>query len=543
MKTLLLLLGLVSFSSLGEILSASAMKQIGEVSLRPRTLPGTVLRMLRNRTLLLAICCLALSFFSFLSLLSYADLSYVLPLTAVSYATNTIGAKLWLKEEVSRARWLGTLLVAVGVAIISLPEFTAADLRQSASRGFQFLSSLPAPVGALTAPNISWRIWLLLALRSALLLCVLAGICYYSFVLVAGWLWAQDRKRQRALGTAFTPPVSVLIPVRGADEHSYENFASICRNDYPDLQLLFGVRDASDPATTVIRQLQRDFPACRIELVISEHETGWNAKVSNLQNMYPHVAHDYLCIVDSDIRVGPDYLRRVMAPLQQSHVGMVTCLYRGAQANSFAALLEHISISSTFAPEVVAARTLQGIRFAFGSTIVTRRELLAQTGGFQAVADYLADDYLLGARVAATGHEIVLSDYIVEHISGPDTIADMLNHDLRWGRTKRIVRPQGYAGLVVTYGTATALPFLLAMEPVPLAWLLFGLTLTLRMLVAWAVGVRALQDHTLAQHFYLVPLRDLISFGIWVASFFGDRIHWRGRDFRLLPDGRIRPLT
>ncbi|MFN7949287.1 MAG: bacteriohopanetetrol glucosamine biosynthesis glycosyltransferase HpnI [Blastocatellia bacterium] len=538
MKTFLLMSALIVFSSLGEILSAKGMKEVGDVSFRPRELFGAIRRMARNRWLLVCVGCLAISFFSFLSLLSYADLSFVIPLTAVTYLTNTIGAKLMLKEKISAARLSGTLTVTFGVMIVLLPrEFEAAIIPAIQSLFHQLVSVLH-PEGS--SPG-SLADWLLIALRAALLICVIAANVFYGISLVAGWLWARDRQKQRALGPDFTPPVTIMIPVRGADEHTYRNFASFCQQDYPAFQMVFGVRDESDPAVEVIRKLQADFPALQIELVISPAEIGYNAKVSNLQNMSARVAHDYLIIVDSDIRVGPDYLRRVMAPMQQPGVGMVTCLYRGAEARTPAALLENIGISSTFAPEVVTARALEGIKFALGSTILVRRALLEKIGGFHAVADYLADDFLLGNYVAAAGAEVVLSDYVVEHVSGQETFATMLRHQLRWGRSTRISRPKGYAGLILTYGTATSLLLAAALKFSVFAWAMLALTLFIRLLVAWWFGVVALGDRVLARNLLLVPLRDLIGFGVWAASFIGDEIQWRGTSFQVLPSGRIRP--
>jgi len=384
--------------------------------------------------------------------------------------------------------------------------------------------------------------WLISAIRVALLICAVAAVVYYGIALWAGWLWSRDRRRQRALGLEYTPPVTILIPVRGTDHGAYENFASFCRQDYPDYQLIFGARDEADPAVGVIKRLKADFPSQRIDLVVSPAEIGHNAKVSNLQNMSAQAAYNLLIIVDSDIRVTPDYLRRVMAPMQDASVGMVTCLYRGAQAPTVAALLENIGISSTFGPEVVTARALEGIKFALGSTILTRRELLERIGGFRAVADYLADDFLLGNFVAKAGYQVVLSDYVVEHISGDDTFASMLRHQLRWGRSTRISRPKGYAGLILTYGTATALLALIALKFSAFGWAVLGVTLAVRLLTAWAMGVVGLGDRTLAKYLWLVPLRDLIGFGIWVASFVGDEIQWRGTTFQVLPGGKIRPV-
>lgn len=543
MKTFLLLALLVTLSSFGEILSAKGMRQVGHVSHQPREILRAVGRAVRNRWLMLSICCLAGSFFTFLSLLSYADLSYVVPLTAVSYITNTVGAKLLLKEKISRGRWAGTMLVASGVAIISLPaKFETGAVGLAMSLFNSLLAALSPSSGALSFSS-PLSGWLVFALRLTLLVCVVASIVYYAIAVAGGLSWARDRRRQRALGTDFTPPISILIPVRGVDDEAYENFASFCRQDYPDYQIVFGVRDADDPAVAVIRKLLADFPARHIELVISPAEIGHNAKVSNLQNMLARVANDYLIIVDSDIRVGGDYLRRVVAPLRASGVGMVTCLYRGAGARTFAARLENVGIAATFGPEVVSARLLEGITFALGSTIVMRRELLERIGGFRAVADYLADDFLLGNRVAATGLEIVLSDYVVEHVSGPQTLRAMINHQLRWGRAVRVSRPKGYAGLILTYGTTTSLLLAATLGFSAFGWAMAGVAYAVRLLAAWVVGGVMMRDGALARNFWMIPLRDWLGCGVWAAGFSGNRIQWRGTTFRVLRGGKIEPIA
>jgi ceramide glucosyltransferase len=514
MKTFLLFCSLIAGSSFGEILSAKGMKLIGDVSFRPRALLTSIWRMIRNPYLIGGVSCLAVSFFSFISLLSYNDLSFVVPLTAVGYITNTLGARFFLKEQVTRERWIGTFLVAGGVALITLSSRLDIWFRTYAT-------------------NFSY------GLRLVLLFFVIASIVYYLFAFVAGLLWFRDRRRQRALGLSYTPPVSILKPVRGADADSYENFASFCRQDYPDYQIIFGVAEENDRAVPVIKRLIADFPDLDIGLVISSHLIGLNAKVSNLQNIYTRTKHDLLLIADSDIRVGPDYLRRVIAPMQRPHVGMVTCLYRGEGAKTFSALLENIGISSTFAPDVCSARALEGVAFALGSTIVIRREMLERLGGFPAVADYLADDFLLGNRTAREGYEVVLSDSVVEHIAASDSFASMLKHQLRWGRAMRNSRPWGYRGLIFTYGTPTSLLALFAWEFASFAWLLLALTMLIRFLPVFTVGVYGLKDYALARYFWLVPFRDLISFGIWVVSLFGDEVQWRGVKFRLLPSGKL----
>jgi multidrug transporter EmrE-like cation transporter len=344
MKTFLLLCSLVVGSSFGEILSAKGMRKVGDVSFRPRALIGALGRMFRSPYLFGGVACLAVAFFSFISLLSYADLSFVAPLTAVTYITNTLGARFFLKERISKSRWIGTMLVTIGVVVISLDKHIEVFFKTRAVEWPGLLYSQIIPDEMINQAAAPVAFWALFALRAALLACAVAAIVYYIIAFVAGLLWFADRRRQRALGLNYTPPATIFKPARGADAEAYENFASFLRQDYPEYQIIFGLREESDPAAPIIRRLIADFPERDVELVISSEEFGHNAKVSNLQNMYAKVKHDLLLIADSDIRVGPDYLRRVVAPLRprsnprtgpqddRPQVGMVTCLYRGTNA-------------------------------------------------------------------------------------------------------------------------------------------------------------------------------------------------------------------
>jgi ceramide glucosyltransferase len=551
MKTFLLLCSLVVGSSLGEILSAKGMRKVGDVSFRPKALIGSLGRMIRSPYLFAGVACLAVAFFSFISLISYADLSFIAPLTAVSYITNTMGARFFLKERISKGRWMGTLLVATGVAVISLDKLVEAFFKTRVIEWAGLVYTEIAPDEMINQAAAPVEFAALLALRAVLLACVIAGIVYYVIAAVAGLLWFADRRRQRALGLNYTPPVTIFKPVRGADAEAYENFASFLRQDYPEYQIIFGLRDESDPAIPIIRRLIADFPMRDIDLVVSPFEFGHNAKVSNLQNMYAKAKHDVLLIADSDIRVEPDYLRRVVAPLRpqsgspdgargrKPQVGMVTCLYRGTNAKTLAGLLENIGVSATFGPDVCSARALQGVKFAFGSTIAMRRETLERIGGFPALADYLADDFLLGNQAAKEGLEVVLSDCVVEHVSAPDTFAAMLRHQVRWARTVRVSRPWGYRGMIMTHGVATAALAALAWSFSSFALWLLAATILARFLPLFIIGVYGLKDRALARYFWLAPIRDLIAFGVWAAGLVGDEIEWRGVKFRVTPNGKL----
>jgi ceramide glucosyltransferase len=551
MKTFLLLCSLIVGSSLGEILSAKGMRKVGDVSFRPKALIGSLGRMIRNPYLFAGVACLAVAFFSFISLISYAELSFIAPLTAVSYITNTLGARFLLKERISKGRWMGTMIVTIGVAIISIDKHVEAFFKPRIIEWAGLIYSQIAPDEMVNQATAPVAFGALFALRAALLACALAAIVYYVITVVAGLLWFADRRRQRALGLSYTPPVTIFKPVRGADAEAYENFASFLRQDYPEYQLIFGLREGNDPAIPIIRRLIAEFPERDIELVVSPYEFGHNAKVSNLQNMYEKAKHDVLLIADSDIRVETDYLRRVVAPLrpqsslpdgaqvEKPQVGMVTCLYRGTNAKTLAGLLENIGVSATFGPDVCSARALQGVKFAFGSTIAMRRETLERIGGFPALADYLADDFLLGNHAAKEGLEVVLSDCVVEHVSAPDTFQAMLRHQVRWARTVRVSRPWGYRGMIMTHGVAAALMAALAWGFSGFALWLLAVTILARFLPLFVIGVYGLKDRALARYFWLAPIRDLIAFGVWAAGLVGDEIEWRGAKFRVTPGGKL----
>jgi ceramide glucosyltransferase len=343
----------------------------------------------------------------------------------------------------------------------------------------------------------------------------------------------------RGSGAERPPPVSIMIPMRGADFKAYQNYAAFCRQDYPLYQIVFGARESTDSSVAIVQKLIADFPGSDIDLVICPDVIGANLKVSNLQNMYARVKHDHIVIVDSDIRAGADYLRRVLAEFSGAGVGLVTCLYRAAEAPDFAAELEAIGITAEFAPGVLMAWMIEGVKFALGSTMATTRERLEAVGGFHALKDYLADDFMLGKLIAEQGYEVRISDYTVETAMAPAGFSSMIRHQMRWARSTRISRPLGYLGLVLTYGTALALINLLVSGGSLPSLLLLAFTLAVRMAMAWVVGVRYLGDRVLKRRFFLLPARDVLSFVIWCLSWVGRRVEWRGKLYEVLKDGRM----
>lgn len=366
--------------------------------------------------------------------------------------------------------------------------------------------------------------------------CTLAANVYYLLSVIAGFRFFS---KPRATEFHELRPVSIMVPLHGADFKAYQNYALLCRQDYPEYQIVFGVRDSGDSSIPIVEKLIADFPERDITLVISDNVIGQNLKVSNLQNMLARVKHEQLVILDSDIRVTRDYLRNVLAPLADSRVGLVTCLYRAAEAPDVASKLEAVGITAEFAAGVLMARMLEGVKFALGSTMATTRTMLEAIGGFHALADYLADDFMLGNLIARDGYEVRLSHQVVETAMHPIGFSGMLRHQTRWARSTRISRPMGYLGLILTYGTALALLNVAVDGASKFSLMLLATTLVMRLTMGWTIGVHWLEDKILKKYFWLVPVRDLLSFLVWCLSWVGKRVEWRGRFFEVARDGKM----
>src|SRR5713101_7592651 len=281
-----------------------------------------------------------------------------------------------------------------------------------------------------------------------------SSVNYYALCLwsAAGFLRERKAASEGARPTQFVPPVSILKPLKGTDPEMYESFRSQCLQDYPEYEIIFGVSDPRDPAAELVERLKKEFPQRSIRLMVCPMNLGTNTKVSNLAQMLAVARYEYLIVNDSDIRVEPDYLRRVVAPLADPKVGMVTCLYRSVAGPTLGSRLESIGISTDFSAGVLAARQLErGIRFGLGSTLAFRRRDLEAIGGFEALADYLADDYELGRRIAEHNLKVALSESVVETYLPPYNLSGFFSHQLRWARTIRTSRPGGYAGLLFTF--------------------------------------------------------------------------------------------
>lgn len=334
-------------------------------------------------------------------------------------------------------------------------------------------------------------------------------------------------------------PVSILKPLKGIDPDIYEAFRSHCLQDYPLYEIIFGVSEASDPAVASVEQLRREFPERTISLVVCTENLGANVKVSNLAQMTRIARYEHLIVNDSDIRVEPDYLQNVIAPLAIDHVGMVTCLYRGAPAPTLGSRLEALGISTDFSAGVLVAQQLEGgLHFGLGSTLAFRRRDLERMGGFETIVDHLADDYELGRRIADLGKKVVLSPTVVETHLPAYNFSGFLAHQMRWARGVRDARLGGYIGFVSTFGLMWSLLTVIASHAEPWSWAVTAGVLALRVAMAIVVGKSALQDSRLIGQLWLLPLRDLIAVAVWFASFAGHTVIWRGEKFEL-KSGRL----
>ncbi len=349
------------------------------------------------------------------------------------------------------------------------------------------------------------------------------GGAYFGLALVAAL------RRPRRAPSSFAPPVSILKPVRGRDPRFYEALLSHAQQDYPEFEIVLGVKDREDPALEDIHRLMLEFPGISIRIVHDAPEAA-NGKVGMLIALAATAKYPFLLVNDSDILVERTYLRSVMARLEDPGTGLVTCLYRG-RGQSFPARFEALGVATEFMPSVLVARLIGEAEFALGSTMAFRAEHLRKIGGFESIANYLADDYQLGARIHALGLHIAFADTVVETNLGDGGWSDVWKHQVRWSRTIRVSRKGGYIGAVVTHAT-----FWCAIAALAGEWQIAAAVLALRM----AAGIVTAKSVLGAEaEWWWIPLRDLWGFGVWCAGLFGNTVEWRHQKLRLRTDGRI----
>jgi ceramide glucosyltransferase len=374
---------------------------------------------------------------------------------------------------------------------------------------------------------VSWIFWSGLSLS--------AGAMAYGLV---AWLAVHTRLKPTDRPTTALPGVSVFKPLCGIESETYDCLRSFCEQDYPHYEVIFGVADGLDPAVGIVERLQREYPHRQLYLVVDRRQHGSSRKVSNLVNMMPLARHDYFVMSDSDVRVDRDYLAKVVAPLLDADVGIVTCPYRGVPRPGIWSTLASQFINEWFMPSVRVAALGGSRAFAFGVTIALRRHALVRIGGFMAIANQLADDYRLGQLTRALGLRTVLSDVVVETTVVESSFGDMVRHELRWLRTIRAVRPVGYFLSVITFGVPVAAFGVLLTGAAPAALAMLAVTAFARLML----HMRTRGHGSSLREMLMLPLGDTLGVGLWCWSFFTRSVHWRNDRFRVARDGSVLPV-
>jgi ceramide glucosyltransferase len=365
---------------------------------------------------------------------------------------------------------------------------------------------------------------------------------YYLLVLYSTFRFFRRAGERLSPDSGFTPPVSNLKPLRGLDPEAYENLASYCRQDYPEYELIFCVGDASDPSVPVLEKLKRDFPQTQIRILIGSGRNAINDKVAKLGRMSSEARYEVLVLNDSDVRVEPNYLRTVVAPLRDPKVGGVTCLYVSTGDKSFTQHLQSIGMICDFFPGIFVARQVDGIKFAFGQTIVTTCARLKAFGGFEAIENRPADDLLVGRYIAQQGYRVELLPYVVKTVPDYHSFKDLFIKRLRWLTVMRHMRPWGHLGLSFTQGLPWSLAVLLAHLSDGIGFAYLGAYLVFRSGITWLVGAWGLKQHGLWKKMPLIFVWDATAFVIWLLTFGRRRIRWRNVDYRIR-DGMLVPVA
>jgi ceramide glucosyltransferase len=368
-----------------------------------------------------------------------------------------------------------------------------------------------------------------------LLLLVAGSLVYCVMTVVAAVRYRAVRPP--ALKTEIG--ISVLKPLAGEDQGLEQNLRTYFEQDYRNFELLFAVRSADDPAVAVVESLRGQYPAVASRLIVSGEPPYPSAKVFQLDCSLAEARHDLLVMADSDVRVTPAMLSTIAAEFQDPRLGLSTCPYRNVPGPSLWSTLEAVGLNTEFIGGVLVARMLEGMKFALGPTVVVRRETLAAIGGFNAIKDYHAEDFVIGNLAAARGYGVILSSYVIEHRIGAESFRANMAHRLRWNRSTRRSRPWGYIGQVFT----NPLPLVLLLwAGAPEWWPVVPVAVALRAAAGWATSVHALGDRLALRRWYLVPINDVLNFLVWLAGYFGSTILWRGRRYYIRPDGRIEPV-
>jgi ceramide glucosyltransferase len=378
----------------------------------------------------------------------------------------------------------------------------------------------------------------------AYILLALAAIpfIYYSIAIFSSFRFFQRARGPASSSRDFTPPVSNLKPIRGLDPDAYENFATFCRQDYPEYEILFCVGDADDPALPVIEKLIVDFPKCHIRVLFGSGRNATNDKVAKLARLVNEARNEIVVISDSDVRVQPDYLRTVVAPLADPRVGAVTCFYVHTHETTLVETLQTVGMLADFYAGILVAWQLEGVKFALGPTIATSRTRLNEFGGYPAIENRPADDLLVGRLIADQGYKVELLPYSVSTVADYQTFRDLFHKRLRWITVMRHLRPWGHLGLIFTHGLPWCLAAIVIHPTMPVIAGYLGAYFLFRAAIIWIIGGHGLKQSVSLKKVALIPVWDAMAFVIWLISFGRKSVRWRDNDY-YIRDGQLVPLA
>jgi ceramide glucosyltransferase len=370
-------------------------------------------------------------------------------------------------------------------------------------------------------------------LRALILLVALSPLIYYGLAVYAGLSFFRWKKRLPPLDRSYAPPISILKPVRGVDREAYENFASMCELDYPEYEIVFAVAEKDDPVISLIRRLQDAFPRRPIRLIAGVEQVGNCRKTNSLCRLAKEAKYELLVINDSDVRVDKDYLWDVVAPFSDPKVGVVTALFRSKTCGGIAADVDAVGVPTDASANTLLAWKFGRIDFALGWTMAITKERLGEIGGFEALINMHSDDFALGNEVAKKGYRVELMRNPVWMVFPQESIGQFLAHELRWLIQLRNLRLMGYLGMFLTFGFA----WLLLVVAIAPSWKIVVAYLAayaaLRLSVAWVIGVWVLEDPTVRRRPWLALVRDAVNLAVYFASFFSNKVEWRGVPYKL----------
>lgn len=369
----------------------------------------------------------------------------------------------------------------------------------------------------------------------------IAAIPFIYYLIAIYSSWRYFRQPASTPDPSFTPPVSILKPFRGVDPDAYENLASFCRLDYPEFEIVFCIDPDDEFIQAIIARLTTEFPQCRLRVLYGSGRVAANDKVAKLARLVNEAAYEVVVISDSDVRVRPDYLRHLTAPLRDPKVGAVTCLYVPIEIKTLTDHLQSVGMMSDFFAGVLVDWQLEGLKFTLGTTIATTRTRLNGFGGYPELENRPADDLLVGRLIAGQGYEVALLRYAIETVCDYGSLSELLHKRLRWIVVMRHMRPWAHLGLLLTLGLPWSIAAVVIHPSAATAVGYLGAYIALRMAMTWTIGIHGLRQPVLWKEMLLLPVWDALAFVLWLTSFSRNSIRWRGADY-YIREGRMIPV-